>query len=83
MVKFRKISQIEHGEYPFEDAVVDVDVLNGAFGDVSEGKFEIKPINIEGKYDGCSFCSYKDICFKRPGDINYQYIKKKEGDENE
>ena len=27
MVKFHKISQIEHGEYPFEDAVVDVDVL--------------------------------------------------------
>ena len=39
MIKFHKISQIEHGEYPFEDAVVDVDVLNGAFGNVSGGKF--------------------------------------------
>lgn len=39
MIKFHKISQIEHGNYPFEDAVVDVDVLNGAFGNVSDGKF--------------------------------------------
>ena len=39
MVKFHTIGQIEHGEYPFEDAVVDVDVLNGAFGNVSGGKF--------------------------------------------
>lgn len=39
MVKFRTIGQIEHGEYPFEDAVVDKDVLNGAFGDVANGKF--------------------------------------------
>ncbi len=39
MVKFRTLGQIEHGEYPFEDAVVDVDVMNGAFGDVANGKF--------------------------------------------
>ena len=39
MFKFHTIGQIEHGEYPFEDAVVDVDVLNGAFGDVTDGKF--------------------------------------------
>ena len=39
MFKFRTIGQIEHGEYQFEDAVVDVNVLNGAFGDVTDGKF--------------------------------------------
>jgi hypothetical protein len=39
MIKFSKISQIEHGEYPFEDAVVNADVLNGAFGDVADGVF--------------------------------------------
>lgn len=38
MFKFHTIGQIEHGEYPFEDAVVDVDVLNGAFGDVTDRK---------------------------------------------
>lgn len=39
MIKFHKISQIEHGEYPFEDAVVDEEIPNGAFGNVSGGKF--------------------------------------------
>ena len=39
MFKFRTIGQIEHGEYPFEDAVVEKSVLNGAFGDVADGKF--------------------------------------------
>lgn len=39
MIKFSTIGQIEHGEYPFEDAVVNVDVLNGAFGDVAGGVF--------------------------------------------
>ncbi len=39
MFKFGTIGQIEHGEYPFEDAVVDSDVKNGAFGDVIDGKF--------------------------------------------
>lgn len=39
MFKFSTIGQIEHGEYPFEDAVVDTEVMNGAFGDVINGKF--------------------------------------------
>ena len=39
MIKFSTIGQIEHGEYPFEDAVVNVDVLNGAFGTVVDGVF--------------------------------------------
>jgi len=39
MVKFNTIGQIEHGEYPFEDAVVDKEVMNGAFGEVADGKF--------------------------------------------
>lgn len=39
MIKFSTIGQIEHGAYPFEDAVVNVDVLNGAFGDVADGVF--------------------------------------------
>ena len=39
MVKFHTIGQIERGAYPFEDAVVDTEVMNGAFGDVANGKF--------------------------------------------
>lgn len=40
MFKFRTIGRIEHGNYPFVDATVEKDVLNGAFGEVSNGKFE-------------------------------------------
>lgn len=39
MIKFSTVGQIEHGEYPFEDAIVNVDVLNGAFGTVAGGVF--------------------------------------------
>lgn len=39
MFKFRTIGAIEHGNYAFVDAVTDKEVLNGAFGDVADGKF--------------------------------------------
>ncbi len=39
MIKFNSIGQIEHGEYPFEDAVIDTAMNNGAFGSVDAGKF--------------------------------------------
>lgn len=38
MVKFRRFDQIEH-QYHFTPAVSDADVLNGAFGNVTNGKF--------------------------------------------
>lgn len=38
MIKFNTIGQIEKNYY-FEDAVVDAEVLNGAFGTVTNGKF--------------------------------------------
>lgn len=40
MIKFSRISQIEHA-YHFEDAATDADVLNGAFGAVLDGKFAV------------------------------------------
>lgn len=40
MIKFNTIGQIEK-KYAFEDAIVDVDVINGAFGDVTDGKFAV------------------------------------------
>lgn len=39
MIKFNTIGQIEHGEYPFEDAVAGADILNGDFGTVTDGEF--------------------------------------------
>ena len=41
MVKFSTIGQIEHGEYPFEDAVASADTFNGAYGEVNGGKFTV------------------------------------------
>lgn len=41
MIKFRRISQIEK-LYPFMDAVIDKDALNGDFGAVTSGKFAPK-----------------------------------------
>lgn len=39
MIKFNSIGQIEHGEYPFENAVIDTAMKNGAFGSVNAEKF--------------------------------------------
>lgn len=38
MVKFSSIGQIEK-TYPFEDAVIEADTLNGTFGEVEDGVF--------------------------------------------
>ena len=40
-IKFRTIGQIEHGEYPFEDAITSVDTYNGAFGTVTDSAFAV------------------------------------------
>lgn len=41
MIKFSTIGQIEHGVYPFEDAVAGADTFNGAFGAVTTGTFAV------------------------------------------
>lgn len=41
MLKFHTIGQIEHERVPFIDAVTTADTFNGAFGDVSDGKFTV------------------------------------------
>lgn len=40
-IKFRTIGQIEHGEYPFKDAITSVDTYNGAFGTVTDSAFAV------------------------------------------
>jgi len=48
----------------------------------SKGIFPINPIK-DDEENGCDFCSYKDICFKKPADIKYinNYEEEKEGGE--
>lgn len=50
---------------------------------VSDGDFKINPIKIEKHADGCDYCPYKDICFRKFKDFNIQHIKTKRGDEDE
>lgn len=50
---------------------------------VSDGLFNISPIKIEKYADGCDFCEYKDICFRKFKDFNIQVLNTKEGDEDE
>lgn len=50
---------------------------------VCEGNFSISPIKIEKIVDGCDFCEYKDICFRKFKDFNIQHIKSKEDEESE
>ena len=40
-LKFHSIGQIEHERIPFIDAVTKADTFNGAFGDVTNGEFEV------------------------------------------
>ena len=35
MIKFSSIKQIEHNDYPFEDAIASADTFNGAYGEVT------------------------------------------------
>lgn len=41
MIKFSSIKQIEHNDYPFEDAIASADTFNGAYGEVTSGSFVV------------------------------------------
>lgn len=53
-------------------------LLIDCIDNVADGDFKINPIKIGNIEDGCKFCEYKDICFRKPKDFNYQEIKVKE-----
>lgn len=57
-------------------------LLYNAIDSVIDAKFDINPIIIEKKCNGCDYCQYKDICFVKPKD--YKIIKdyNKTGDED-
>lgn len=56
-------------------------LLNDAMDKIILGDFKINPIMLDNE-SGCNNCLYKDICYRRPSDFNYQSTKK-EGDEDE
>lgn len=50
-------------------------LIDNCIKNVSNGDFKIYPIKIENKKDGCEYCKYKDICFRKPKDYNYKEVK--------
>lgn len=50
--------------------IVDLKIQE-AFKSIKEGEFNINPKVIKGENIGCSFCSYKDLCFKTGKDLVY------------
>lgn len=57
-------------------------LIYNAIDNISDGKFDIHPIEIEKKCDGCDFCQYKDICFIKPKDKNTIKITIDKGDDD-
>ncbi len=54
-----------------------------AIDNVSDGIFDIKPIKIDKHADGCQYCNFKDVCYRKFKDYNYQTISKTEVMEDE
>ncbi len=50
---------------------------------VSDGIFNVSPIKIDKIADGCEFCEYKDVCYRKFKDFNIQILSTKEGDDDE
>ena len=51
-------------------------IINTTIDNVCDGKFDIRPIKVYGQTDGCQYCEYKDICYRKYKDFNIQEIKK-------
>jgi len=62
------------------------DMINKANREIKNGSFNILSKNIEGKNSACTFCSYKDLCFKSAENMLYltkkSFLEEKDGDEN-
>ncbi len=58
-------------------------IIMNAIDSVCDGKFDISPIKIEKHADGCEYCDYKDICYRKFKDFNIQKLKPKEEDIDE
>ena len=58
-------------------------IIDNTINDVCDGIFKISPVKIDKISDGCNFCEFKDVCFRKYKDFNIKHITKKndEGDE--
>ena len=92
-VNILSLSKKKDGEFSKSKHIIDInkrddikktalDLIYKAVDSVSDGKFDIYPLMIEAKENACSFCPYKDICYRKYKDFNNQVIEKG-SDENE
>lgn len=51
------------------------DKIHSCINSVKNAKFPIKPIKIDDKVDACNYCPYRDICFKKYNDYQFESIK--------
>lgn len=58
------------------------ELIYNVIDNVSSSHFNIAPIKIDKKVNGCDYCSYKDICFRKSSDYIIKEIKRKEEEEN-
>lgn len=65
-----------------EDEILNIakTLIINAIDAVCESNFKIHPLKIEKKKDGCEYCDYKDICFVKNKDFNYQTLSKGDDD---
>ena len=51
-------------------------LIMNAVDKVSDASFDINPIKIDKQFDGCDYCNFKDVCYRKFKDYNYQKITK-------
>ena len=52
-------------------------IIDNTIESVCAGKFDIHPIKIAKLADGCEYCEYKDICYRKYKDFNIKYVSNK------
>ncbi len=85
VIKSLKLNKTD-GEFSYKNRLLTKDekdelislvetIINNCIDNVSSACFDIHPIKIQKRADGCDYCEYQDICFRKPKDFNYQEIK--------
>ena len=70
--------------YEDQDKLYDMikNLIEECINKTSDAVFDISPIK-DKTVDGCKYCTYRDICFRRNNDINYITPQNDENDEEE